>query len=312
MSQIKYYIFVFIVLITSLNYSQNKIEGDSTLEKNKVEIAVNNAEKQIQNGNYYNALKTLKQALLNSENIEDKKGQGIILSKIAKIQYNIDKYKDAVYSINKAIDIQLNIDDELNLAISRNTYGLIYLGQKDYFKALEYFKSARTIFEEDYLNELITEVTLSEAKAHIGLNNLVVANTLVEKAIILSKKYKLTTLQGAALINSGIIASKLPARLNLGLYLEANPEVKMVESLTLDIKLGRKLFGRLDAKFKSIGNDQPGVIIIPLFNILIEKEVDFIVVARAEGYAATTVLKKHISQGNVGQTIVPNALPQPS
>lgn len=208
MSQIKYYIFVFFVLITSITYSQNKIEDDSTLGKNKVEIAVNNAEKHMQNGNFYNALKTLKQALLNSENIEDKKGQGIILSKIANLQYNIDEYKDAEYSINKAIDIQTSIDDKLNLAISRNTYGLIYLGQKDYFNALEYFKSARTIFEEENLNELITEVTLSEAKLHIGLNNLTKANALIEKAIFLSKKYNMTTIQSAALIKSGIIASK--------------------------------------------------------------------------------------------------------
>ena len=208
MPQIKYYIFVFFVLITSLSYSQNKIEDNYALEKNKVEIAVNNAEKQIHNGNFHNALKTLKQALLNSESIGDKKGQGIILSKIANLQYSIDEYKNAEYSIKKAIDIQTNIDDILNLAISRNTYGLIYLSQNDYLNALEYFKSARTIFEEEHLNKLIAEVTLNLAKAYIGLDNLTEANTLIEKAISLSEKHNLTSILSAATIKSGIIALK--------------------------------------------------------------------------------------------------------
>ncbi len=208
MSQIKYYIFVFLVLIGSLNYSQNKIEEDPVLEKNKVEVAVNNAETEIQNGNYYKAIKILKQALLISENIEDKKLQGIILSQIAKLQYNIDEPKDAKYSINQAIAIQSSIDDKLNLAKSRYTYGLINLGQKDYKKAIELFKSARTIFEEENLNKLITEVTLNEARVYISLNNLSQANTLIEKTIILSKKHNLTSLHSSALIKSGIIASK--------------------------------------------------------------------------------------------------------
>jgi len=208
MPQIRYYIFVFFVLIASQSYPQNKIEGDPTLEKNKVEVAVNNADKDIKNGNFYNAIKTLKEALVISENIDDKKGQGIIFSKIAKLQYNVDQTKEAEYSINKAITIQRNIDDKLNLAISRYTYGLINLGQKDYIIALEYFKSAKTIFEEENLYQLITEVTLSEAKANIGLNNLSQANSLIEKTIILSKQHNLTSLLSAALIKSGVIACK--------------------------------------------------------------------------------------------------------
>jgi len=208
MPQIKYYIFIFFVLIAMQSYSQNKIEDDTTIDKNQVEIAVNNAEKQILNGNFHNALKTLKQALLNLESIGDMKGQGKILSKIANLQYSIDEYKNAEYSIKKAIDIQTNIDDILNLAISRNTYGLIYLSQNDYLNALDYFKSARTIFEEEHLNKLIAEVTLSEAKAYIGLNNLTEANTLIEKAISLSEKHNLTSILSAATIKSGIIALK--------------------------------------------------------------------------------------------------------
>ncbi len=208
MPRIKYYIFVFLVLIASQIYPQNSIEEDSTLKQNEVEVVVINAEKEIQNGNFYNAIKTFKQALLILENIENKKGQGIILSKIAKLQYNIEEPKNAKYSIIKAIAVQSSIDDKINLAKSRYIYGLIYLGEKDYKNALEYFKSAKTIFEEENLNALIAEVTLSEAKVLIGLGNLSKANSLVEKTIILSKKENLSSLLSSALIKSGIIACK--------------------------------------------------------------------------------------------------------
>ncbi|MCK5400009.1 MAG: response regulator [Flavobacteriaceae bacterium] len=208
MSRIKYHIFAFFVLIASLSYPQNKIEDDPDLQKNKVDVVVNNAEKEAQNGNFYNAIKLLKQALLISEKIDDQKSQGVILSNIAKLQYNIEEHKDAESSINKAINIQRKIDDKLNLAISRYTYGQISLGLKNYNRALDYFKSAKTIFEEENLNEVITEVTLNEAKAQIGLNNLHEAIALIEKTIILSKKYNLTNIQSAALIKSGVIAYK--------------------------------------------------------------------------------------------------------
>jgi signal transduction histidine kinase/CheY-like chemotaxis protein len=208
MPRIKYYIFVFLVLIAWQTYPQNRIEDDPTLEQNKVEVAVSNAEKDVQNGNFYNAIKTLKQALLILENIEDKKGQGIILSEIAKLQYNIEEPKNAKSSIIKAIAIQSSIDDKLNLAKSRYIYGLIYLGEKDYKNALEYFKSSKTIFEEENLIELIAEVTLSEAKVLIELDNLNEANSLVEKTIILSKKDNLSSLLSEALIKSGVIACK--------------------------------------------------------------------------------------------------------
>jgi signal transduction histidine kinase/CheY-like chemotaxis protein len=173
-----------------------------------VEVAISNANKETQNGNFYSAIQTLKEALQISERIDDKKAQGIILSKIAKLKFNVEETKDAKYSIIKAIAIQSSIDDKVNLAISRYTYGLIYLGQKDYNNALDYFNSARTIFEEEELNKLITEVTLSEAKAHIALGNFSQANALIENAIIMSKRHGFNSLLGAAMVKSGLVAFK--------------------------------------------------------------------------------------------------------
>ncbi|MBT8273706.1 MAG: hypothetical protein KJO77_07865, partial [Bacteroidia bacterium] len=206
MSRIKYYIFVFFVLISISIYPQNSYEGDNVLEKNEIDVAVYNAEQESQRGNYYEAIKILNQTLLIAEKIDDPIEKGKILSKLAKVQYSADEIKEAKINITKAINVQASNEDKVNLAVSRYTYGLIYLGENDFNNALDYFKSSKTIFEEEQLNELIAEVTLSEAKANIGLQNLPVANALLDKTIILSTKYEIPLIQSAAFINSGKVA----------------------------------------------------------------------------------------------------------
>ncbi len=208
MSRIKYYIFVFLVLFSISFYPQNNIEEDVVLEKNKIEVFIQNAEQETQRSNFYNAKKILEKALVVAEKIDDKNEQGIILSKIAHLQFIIGNTQDAKFTIIKAMNIQSSIEDKINLAVSRYTYGRIYLGENDYVNALDYFKSAKTIFEEENLNELVAEITLSQAKAYIGQNNLSEASLLVDKSIILSKKYSLPLIQSSALISSGIIALK--------------------------------------------------------------------------------------------------------
>lgn len=208
MSQIKYYIFVFFVLLTINFYPQNTFEDDIALDKGRIEFFIEEADKETQLSNYYNAITTLEKALDIAEKIGSEKDQGIINSKIANLQYNLEKYQEAMFTIIKAMNIQSRIDDKINLAVSRYTCGIIHLAQKEYTKALDYFKSAKTIFEEENYNELVAKATLNEAKAHIAQNNLTQANALVDKAIILSKKYNLPVIQSSALIKSGIIAQK--------------------------------------------------------------------------------------------------------
>jgi len=138
----------------------------------------------------------------------NEKNKGIILSKIANLQYLLEDNKDAKVSIIKAMAIQSAIEDKVNLAVSRYTCGLIYLKEKDYTNALDYFKSSKTIFEEEGLHEFVAKVNLSEAEAYIAQDNLSKANALVDKALILSIKYKLPIIQSSALIESGIVALK--------------------------------------------------------------------------------------------------------
>ena len=206
MSRIKYYIFVFLVLICALIYSQNKIEDDEELQQSEIAFGIQTAELESQRNNFYDAIERLENVLLLTEKVEDKKNQGIILSKIANLQYVVGEYNDAEINIIKAIEVQLGIDDSANLAVSRFTYGKIDLAQNEYNKALDYFKSSKAIFEEQGLDELAVQATLSEAEVNIKLNNFDEANTLLDKVIILSKKNKFDTFHGSALNKSGYIA----------------------------------------------------------------------------------------------------------
>lgn len=206
MSQIKYYIFVFLVVLTTNFYPQNTIEDDVALDQNKIEFFIHEADKETQLANYYKAITLLEKGLDVAKKIESEKDQGIIYSKIANLQYNLEKYQEANFTIIKAMNIQSKIDDKINLAVSRYTCGVIYLAQKDYTNALDYFRSSKAIFEEENYNELVAKVTLNEAKAYIAQNDLSQANALVDKAIVLSKKYNLPVIQSSALIKSGVIA----------------------------------------------------------------------------------------------------------
>jgi signal transduction histidine kinase/ActR/RegA family two-component response regulator len=206
MSQIKYQIFVFLVLITLPLFPQNNEEDKAILVQNRIDFIIEEADKETLRSNYYNAINILEQGLEIAKTNSDSLQQGILLSKIANLQYNLNESQDAMSTIIKAMHIQRSIEDKSNLAVSRYTCGIIHLGDKDYINALDYFKSAKAIFEEEGLNELVTKVTLDEAKAYIGQNNIAEANTLVEKAIILSKKHDINSLLSASLIKSGEIA----------------------------------------------------------------------------------------------------------
>jgi len=206
MSRIKYYIFVFLVLICALSYPQNKIEDDKELQQSEIEVGIQTAEMETQRNNFYDAIKRLENVLILTKKVEDKKNEGIVLSKIANLQFLVEEYDDAEINILKAIEVQNSIDDFINLAVSRYTYGKIELAKNKIINALDYFKSSKAIFEENELNELALQATLSEAEANIKLHHYDEANILLDKVIILSKKNRFDTFHSSALNKSGYIA----------------------------------------------------------------------------------------------------------
>ncbi|NNF82706.1 MAG: response regulator [Flavobacteriaceae bacterium] len=206
MSRIKYYILVIFVIFFTFGNAQTEFESDSLYKSSEIKLAIHNAELEEDRGNYYEAINILEKALEISKKIEDKKNVGIIYSRIAKLQYNVDDLDTAKEYVTRAIDAQYEIDDKLNQAVSRYIYGLIFLKDNQIREALDHFKSSKTIFEEERLDELIPEVTLNEAKAHIRLNDLNEANALLDKTVVLATKHDLPLVESSALITSGHVA----------------------------------------------------------------------------------------------------------
>ena len=206
MSQIKYQIFAFLVLLALPLFAQNNDEDKAILDQNRIDFLIEEADRETIRSNYYNAIDRLEEGLDIAIQNGDSLQQGILLSKISNLQYNLNESQDAMSTIIKAMHIQRSIEDKSNLAISRYTCGIIHLGDKEYSNALDYFKSAKAIFEEEGLNELVAKVTLDEAKAYLGQNDLAQANILIDEAIVLSKRHDINSLQSASLIKSGEVA----------------------------------------------------------------------------------------------------------
>ena len=208
MSRIKYSIFVFLVLFCVLIYPQNNIEDDKELQQSEISFGIQTAELEAQRNNFYDAIERLENVLELAIKVEDKKNQGIVLTKIANLQYIIEELNNAEINIVKAIELLISEEDNINLAIARFTYGKIELAQNEINKSLDYFKSSKAIFEEEGLDQLYVQATLSEAEANIKLRNYNEANILLDKVIILSKKHDFNALYSAALNKSGYIALK--------------------------------------------------------------------------------------------------------
>ena len=251
MSRIKYHIFVFFVLISALCYPQNNIEDDKELQQSEINFGIQTAELETERNNFYDALKRLENVLALTEKVKDEKNQGIVLSKIANLQYLTEELDDAEINILKAIKIQNGLDDTINLAISRYTYGKIELAQNKVTKALEYFKSSKAIFEELDLDQLYIQATLNEAEANIKLLNYNEANTLLDKVIILSKKNNFENLHSSALNKSGFIALK-EKKLEKALS-QANKGLGLAESLK-NLELLRESNLILSQVYETSGN----------------------------------------------------------
>jgi signal transduction histidine kinase/CheY-like chemotaxis protein len=206
MSPIKHYILIVFVLCSSLCLAQNDISQDNELQKNAIKLAIQNADFEYERGNYYDAINELSKALKRVNQLEDQESQGVIHSKLANAYYKVEEIDSATASINRALKIQVQLDNRINLAVTRYTYGLIFLYEGKYNNALEHFKSSKTIFEEENLTKLIAEVTLNEAQVYIDQKDYSKANASLDEAVLLAKKYDHPRVESDALIKSGSIA----------------------------------------------------------------------------------------------------------
>ncbi|MCA0133014.1 ATP-binding protein [Winogradskyella alexanderae] len=209
MSRIKYYIFVFLACFCGLIHAQLDDVEDVDMLALRLQNYIDQAKLESDRGDYYNAKDNLNKALDVAEKIDDKSSQGIIHTKIAKVQFLVNEYEQANLSLSKALNIQREIDDYGNRAVSYNIKGVFLSAKEDYETALDYFNSAKNLFEQEGLEEYISEVTLNEAKVHIALEQYEDAKSLLERTIIIANKYEQNRILSSALIQSGSVSSAL-------------------------------------------------------------------------------------------------------
>ena len=209
MSQIKYYIFAFLVFLSTISLAQNTANEDVDLLKMRVQDHLSHANLDSERGDYYSAKDNLEKALTIANQINDRKNEGLIHTKIAKLQFIVEEQDKAIHSLSKAAEIQRDINDYSGLAITYNVRGVIQSNLKEYEDALRLFKASKSLFEQEGLEEFISEVCLNEAKVYLKLEDYKSAKPLLEKAIILAKKYDQKSIHSSALINSGKVLQNL-------------------------------------------------------------------------------------------------------
>ena len=209
MSQIKYYIFVFLACFCSLIFAQQDSVEDKDMLVVRLQEHLDQAKLDGDRGNYYNAIDNYEKALEVAVKINDKSSQGKIHTKIAKVEFLVGKEDQANISLSKAIQIQRENNDYGNLAITYNIKGVIHSTKEEYKNALEYFKSANNLFEQEDLEEYTSEVTLNIAKVYIAEKRYEEAKNQLEKTIIITKKHDQKRRLSSALIESGKVYSAL-------------------------------------------------------------------------------------------------------
>jgi len=187
MSQIRHFLAILFLSFGLFAFTQNANEIDIDTLKSSLETQLKLAESLTKSGDYYNAKDNLSSALDLAILIDDKKSEGVIHTKIAKLQYLVDEPNEAFLSLDKASQIQKNIDDKVNLGLTHNIRGVIHSHQKEYKKAQNYFLSAMSHLQDN--EKYLSEVNLNKARVHLKLRELDKAQQHLDDAIMLSKRY---------------------------------------------------------------------------------------------------------------------------
>lgn len=209
MSQVKLYLFLFFACFSVVLLAQQDEVEDTDMLPLLLQNHIEQAKLDSDRGNFYKAKNNLDKALEISEKINDKTNQGVIHTKIAKVQFLMYEYNQANVSLHNAMQIQRANSDYSNLAITYNIRGVIHSTKEEYNKALEYFNSAKNLFEQENLEEYISEVTLNEAKVYIAQKRYDDAKNQLDKTIIIAKKYDQRRRLSSALIQNGKVSSAL-------------------------------------------------------------------------------------------------------
>ena len=188
-----------LLFCVSVFSQQNATEDVQGLAQN-ITFHIGQAEFDVERGNFFIAEENLQKALDFAIQIDDKKSQGRIYTKMAKIHFTLSKYDKALSALNKALEIQRLTKDYANQAETYNVRGLVYAKKNEHKIALESFQSAKSYSELEELDEYVAEVLLNSSISLIETKEYWKATQYLERAIALSKKYKKTDIESLALI----------------------------------------------------------------------------------------------------------------
>ena len=203
MSQINNYIFAIILLLSFNASSQTSIEEDPETIQNTIDHRIDQAQLDIDKYAYFEAQEKYEEALQLAIKIDNKKSIGIIYSKIGKLQYILEEPNEAIKSLIKANEVQRFAKDDINLAETYKTLGNVYTSKKQYQQALDYYKSSKTLFEQEDLNNFVAEVLLNEGITYLHLKDYKNAKSHLLKSIAIAKRYDLDKILSSAKLNLG-------------------------------------------------------------------------------------------------------------
>lgn len=190
MSPIKHFICLITTLTCMINYAQNTGELNTDDLTVDLQQQLDQVEILTERGDYYNAKENLKKALEIASKLDDKISQGVINTKIGKLQFLVNEPKKALSSLTKAISIQREIDDKVNLGLTYNIRGVIHSNLEQYTAALEYFKNAEFSFDKQNSEKYLADVYLNQAQVYLKLNQIDKAQSKLENSIVKAKKYQ--------------------------------------------------------------------------------------------------------------------------
>lgn len=205
----KKYIFIIFLLFTTLVSSQRTAGKDRALVDANIDYYIEQAQLNINKHNYYEAKQQLIKAIKIAVDADNKKKEGVLYALKAKLKLIVQQEDSAITSINRAIKIQESISDYENLGKSYEIFGHIYSENKEFSKALDKYNHAKSIFQNENLNECLGLVLLSEVKIHLKLNDLEKAKATNEQAILLARENGYFKTKSDALVRQGQIYSLL-------------------------------------------------------------------------------------------------------
>ena len=209
MSQVNNYICAIIMLLSFSVFSQNSVDDDPETIINSINYGITQSQHDIDNSNFFEAQGKLDNALKLAVKIDDKKSIGLINSKIGKLHYIIEEPNEAIKWLTKAVEVQRFAKDDANLAETYKSFGIVYNSKGDYNQALEYFTSAKSLFQQEGLHNYVAEVLLNEGKTYIKQKNYRKAKVSFEQALVIAKRYNLEKIQSGSLVNSGKVTALL-------------------------------------------------------------------------------------------------------